>query len=170
MAITDAGTPADDGWTVIRNLIQDNMASPDGVWAVSVNDGWLQPKKQKTFQICIMPLIGRSEVVELDGSTTTAAKVTDIFYAVTLYGGTREQRWQLYRNFTALFANNSLCVPMDATGYTGVGGSDYHFAVLERSEQTTDIRFIDDVCGPGLASDMCQGYRAELTVLLRCHE
>ena len=170
MAVTDAGTPAQDGWTVIRDLIENNMESPDGVYTPVVNDGWLQPKKQKTYQICIMPIIGRTEEFTMDGASPTVAKITDLFFSVTLYGGTRAQRWSLYQKYTKLMADQTVCVPMDSTGYTGVGGSDWHFAVIERSEQTTDIRFIDDVCGPGLASDMWQGYRAELTVMLRCNE
>lgn len=170
MAITDPGTPSQDPWTTLKTFIESNMESPDGVWTVEVNPEWLKPKKQKTYQICIMPIIGRTEEFTLEGNTATAAKITDLFFSVTLYGGTREQRWGLYTKFTKLFQNYSLCCPMDETGYTGVGGSDWHFAVIERSEQTVDIRFIDDVCGPGLASDMCQGYRAEITVMMRCNE
>ena len=45
MAVTDAGTPAQDGWTVIRDLIENNMESPDGVFTPVVNAEWLQPKK-----------------------------------------------------------------------------------------------------------------------------
>ena len=47
MAITDAGVPGTDAWQTLKDVIVANMESPDGVWTPSVNDGWLEMKKQK---------------------------------------------------------------------------------------------------------------------------
>ena len=172
MAITDAGVPGTDAWQTLKDVIVANMESPDGVWTPSVNDGWLEMKKQKTFQIVITPIIGSSEQIQLDNGTTTTAERTTLYLSVTLFSPTRAGRWQLWTKFKKLLNNSTICAPVDSTtGMAGVNGSDWHFIKLERSEQSVDIRFLDDVCGPGKPeAGNCSGYRAEITVQMRCNE
>ena len=172
MAITDAGVPSTDGWETLKDVIVANMASPDGVWVPYVNDGWLEFKRQKTFQIVISPIIGSSEQMFLDNPSTTSAQRTTLYYIVTLFAPTRSGRWQMWSKFKELLNNQAICAPTDATtGMAGVNSSDWHFIKLERSEQSVDIRFLDDVCGPGKPeAGNCSGYRAEISVQMRCNE
>ena len=169
MAITDPGVPALDPWEVLKTFIESNMASPDGVWTPVVNEGWLKHKLQKQFQICIKPLIQQNEEMQLNGSTTDTPIMGTVFMVVTLYAPTRAKRWELYRAFKAPFNNGTLTAPVSAGQYTGVGGSDYHFLRIERSEETKALRWADDECGPGETGD-CTGYRSDITIQLRWNE
>ena len=81
MAITDRGLPEIDPHTMLKNLIETNMDSPDGVWNPVVNQEWLEFKLQKTYQICITPVYQETEMVELNGlSSQTQIKKTSILY------------------------------------------------------------------------------------------
>ena len=87
MAITDTGVPSTDPHTLIKNLIESNMVSPDGTWTPLVNTGWLEFKRQKTFQISIMPSYGMSFPVHLTEGATLNTDATQ-FMLVTLYADT----------------------------------------------------------------------------------
>ncbi len=171
MAITDAGVPALDPWNVLKTFIETNMnggAAFDG-WTPVVNDDWLEFKKQKQYQICIVPQYGLSREMQLNGSITDNPTEGTLYLGVTLYAPSRAKRWTMYRHFKAMFDNQTITAPLDGTGYTGVGGSDYHFIRLERSEESKVLRWTDDSCGPGEKGD-CLGYRTELTVQIRWNE
>jgi hypothetical protein len=172
MVISNAGVPATDAWQVLKDLIVNNMASPDGVWSPVVNDGWLEFKRQKQFQIVLSPIIGSSEHIQLDNPSVTSAQRTTLYVMVTLFSPTRTGRWQMWEKFKELLNNQTLCAPTDAsTGMAGVESTAWHFVKLERSEQSVDIRFLDDVCGPGKPeAGNCEGYRAEVSVMVRCNE
>ena len=60
MSISSTGIPATDPHTMLSSLITTNMTSPDGVWTPIVNSGWLEFKRQKTYQISIIPEIDAS--------------------------------------------------------------------------------------------------------------
>ena len=170
MTILNPGVPNLDPWSVLKTFIETNMASPDGIWAPVVNNGWLEHKKQKTFQICLQPLIQLNDEMQLNGSTTNTPIMGTVFMSATLFAPTREKRWQLYRAFKTPFDNGTLTAPISPAGtYAGVGGSDYHFLRIERSEETKALRWADDECGPGATGD-CTGYRVDLTIQLRWNE
>ena len=172
MAITDSGVPAIDPHTTLSNFITTNIASPDGVWVPSVNAEWLLFKKQKTYQICITPLYADSNQLTLTGGNDTAEpKVSDAFLLVTLFAPTRTNLWLLYRKFMLLMNNETLTVPQSGGTYSGVGGGDYHFVKVERSEQTKSIKLTDPACGPDEPKGAsCNGYMAQVTVLMRWNE
>ena len=53
---------------------------------------------------------------------------------------------------------------------TGVGGSDYHFVRIVRSEMGKTIEFKDALCGIDIDKTDVTGYRAEITVSCRWNE
>ena len=169
MTILNPGVPTLDPWDVLKTFIETNTASPDGVWTVVVNEGWLKHKLQKQFQICIQPLIQQNMEMQLNGATTNNPMMGTIFMAVTLYAPTRAKRWDLYRAFKARFDNGLLTAPQAGGTYAGVGGSDYHFIRIDRSEETKALRWADDECGPGETGD-CTGYRTDITIQMRWNE
>ena len=169
MPIGDAGVPALDPWEVIKDFIETNMASPDGVWTPVVNNEWLEHKKQKTYQICVVPTYGMSREMQLNGSIADNPTTGTLYVQVTLFAPSRATRWLIYRKFKAMFDDQTITAPLGVGGYTGVGGSDYHFIRLERSEESKGLRWVDDSCGPGEKGD-CLGYRTELTIQMRWNE
>ena len=48
MAIADAGVPSDSGWYAIKQLLLNNLVSPNpSGWTVAINETWLKHKLQK---------------------------------------------------------------------------------------------------------------------------
>jgi len=169
MAITDTGVPSTDPHTLIKNLIESNMVSPDGIWTPLVNTGWLEFKRQKTFQISIMPSYGMSFPVHLTEGATLNTDATQ-FMLVTLYADTRAKHWQLYRKFIDLMHTRSLTTP-DLTGSTGVNGTDYHFIKIMRSEETKAVEIESPKKGMGGDKEGdCIGYQSQHTLAIRWQE
>ena len=169
MTILDPGVPATDPWAVIKTFIETNMTSPDGVWAVAVNNDWLLSKKQKTYQICLVPIYAITGEMQLNGSIANNPTTGTLYFQVTLYAPTRAKRWLLYSKFKEMMDDQDLTAPLGVGGYTGVGGSDYHFIRIDRSEESKALRWIDDSCGPGEKGD-CLGYRTEISLQIRWNE
>ena len=162
--------PAVDPHTLLKGLIETNMVSPDGVWTPVVNSGWLQVKKQKTFQISIASGYGDIRVANLIPTTgATAGQIPTVmeqFYMVTLYHNTRTGVWSLYRNFASLMNTANLTV------FNGVNGNtDYRYARILRSDDTKAMKGLDKECGfddPPKGDEM--GYRVDVTVAVCWHE
>ena len=169
MGILSPGVPALDPWNVVKTFIETNMASPDGVWTPVVNPDWLLSKKQKTYQICLKPLIQMNDEMQLNGSTANTPMNGTLYMVATIYAPTRETRWLLYRAFKAPFNDSTITAPIAAGTFSGVGGSDYHYLRIDRSEETKALRWADDSCGPGKPGD-CLGYRTDITIQIRWNE
>ena len=89
MAITDPGVPVADPHATISTLLTTNMVSPDGTWTPVVNNGWLEYKKQKTFQIVIYPVYEDTTEIHLTGgNSTTEPRISTAYYSILLYGCT----------------------------------------------------------------------------------
>ncbi len=170
MAIDDTGLPTSDPHTVLSTFITTNLTSPEpSSWSVVVNDEWLEPKKQKTYQICITPSYGWTEQAQL-GYTTTQPMITQQYMEVTLFAPTRSKLWSLHRNFVSMMNNTTLTAPQDSTGMTGVGGGEVHFIRLERSEEMKTLRLLDKKCDGDTKDGGCLGYRSSLTIAIRWNE
>ena len=172
MGITDAGLPSTDPHTILSNFITTNLTSPEpGTWTVVVNDEWLQPKKQKTYQICITPSYGWTDQAQMTAlGETEQPMITQQFMEVTLFAPTREKLWSLHRNFITVMNNQTLTVPQDAAGYTGVGGTEVHFLRVVRSEEMKSLRLLDKKCDGDTTDGGCLGWRSSITVSLRWNE
>ena len=169
MAITDTGVPSTDPHTFLKTLIEDHMVSPDGTWSPLVNTGWLEFKRQKTFQIAIMPSYGMSDPIHLTEGSTLNKRATQ-FMLVTLYADTRAKHWQLYQKFVDLMNTRSLTTP-DLTGSTGADGSDYHFVRMMRSENTKAVEIESPKKGMGGDKEGdCIGYQSQHTLAIRWNE
>lgn len=163
MAITDRGLPATDPHTAIKNLIESNMASPDGSWTPVVNDSWLDFKKQKTFQIALQPIIGETIEATL-GTGTQMARTSVMHFQITLFAPTRAGVWAMMTKFIEVINNGTLSVP-------AAGISDgYHFIRIVRSDETKPVRMLEPNCGPGQGDENCIGYRTDYTAMLRWEE
>jgi len=156
--------PSSDPYTVLKDLLENNAESPDGVWTVAVNDAWLEHRKMKTYQVCIQPVTALDDAAMLEAGNRT----TRTYFDIVLYAPTREKRWDLYSSIKTVLNDQSLCFPMDAGGYAGVEGSDIQ-GVYVSGLGGIDLRWIDEECGPG-ADENCKGYRVHITVQLRHEE
>lgn len=173
MAITSTGVPETDPHTVIGSLLTTNLVSPDGVWTPVVNSGWLEHKKQKTYQIVIYPSYAESNAINLTGgASATMPTISTAYMNILLYSPSRTNLWKLYRKTIDVLNNETITSPQNGSGvYTGVAGSDYHFIRIVRAEGQRMIKLADDACGPGAPKDNdCMGYRADITVALRWNE
>lgn len=157
--------PLVDPHTLLKGLIEDNMASPDGVWTPTVNDGWLKVKKQKTFQISIVggyADITTANLIPVGGAIPT---IMEQFFYVTLYAPTRSAIWSLYRAFATVMNTASL------TTFGVNGNTDYRFAKITRSDDAKAVKSLDKECGfddPPKGDQM--GYRMDISVLVRWDE
>ncbi len=168
MAITDSGVPTTDPHSMLKTLITDHLVSPDGVWTPVVNTGWLEFKRQKTYQISIMASYGESEDSHFSGATTMPKTVSQ-FFVVTLYAPTRAKHWDLFQKFTDLMNTRALTCP-DLTGQ-GVDGSDYHFVKMFRSDSVKAIELESPKKGMGGdAEGDCIGYQSHHNILIRWNE
>jgi len=169
MAIVDTGLPSIDPYTTLKNLIEANMDSPDGTWTPSVNPNWLLYKKQKTYQICIQPLIGLTEEANLDTSSTTVARTSIWFGRITLFAPSRSLLWGMMAKFLLVMNNGTLTEP--SAGLEPSGNNAYQYCRITRSDESKPVRFEEPDCGPaGGKGDNCVGYRSDYTVQLRWGE
>lgn len=170
MAITDRGLPEIDPHTMLKNLIETNMDSPDGVWNPVVNQEWLEFKKQKTYQICITPVYQETDTVELNGlSSQTQIKKTSILYMkITLFAPTRSKLWGMAQKFMLVINNGTLCFPVG--GLEATSGNGYQYVRLARSDETKTVRGYEPECGPEGSADKCVGFRNDYTVEIRWGE
>lgn len=162
MAITDRGVPSIDPHTALKILIESNMESPDGTWNPVVNPNWLLAKKQKTFQICIQPIYGESEMATL-GVGTQMAMTSRTFMNITLFAPTRTGVWSMLVKIKQVLNNGTLSAP-------SAGFEDYHYIMIRRTDSTKPIAMFDPECGPQGSDENCIGYRIDLSVELRWEE
>lgn len=160
MAITDAGVPSTDPHTALSTLIEANMTFPDASPA-TVNDGWLEAKRQKTYQIAIQHVYGESEMAHLGASTL--AMTSRAILSITLFAPTRTGMWTMFGSLKELLNDRSLSVP-------AAGLSDYHYVMIRRSDLTRPFTIMEPNCGPGQTDENCIGYRCDVTVELRWGE
>ncbi len=170
MALTDRGLPTVDPHTTIKNLIETNMDSPDGVWNPVVNQEWLEFKKQKTYQICITPVYGETTESELNGiGGQTQIKRTNLLYMkITLFAPTRIKLWGLATKFMLVMNNGTLCYP--TAGIETATGNGYQYIRIARSDETKAVKGYEPDCGPEGSSDKCVGFRNDYTVEMRFEE
>ena len=158
--------PSVDPHTLLSGLIEDNTSAVGG-WTVVVNDGWLEAKKQKTYQIAITQEYGEIRTANLGGSQDDSDAVPRIlsqFFIITLFHPTRVGVWTLYRALTQVLNDRSLTT-------SGVNGNtDYKWCRLARSDEAKALNSVDKVCGPEKREGDTMGYRMDLTVELRWHE
>lgn len=153
-----------DPYLVLKDLIENNTSSPDGSWIPSVNEGWLEHRRMKNYQIVIQPTMHMDQAATLDYSNRTSTA----FFDIVLYAPTRSKRWSLYRAVKTVLNDPANITPMDATGYAGVESSEVQ-QVLISGLGGIDLRWIDEECGPA-AEENCKGYRVHITVMLRWEE
>ena len=166
MAIQDRGIPATDPHTVLKNLIESNMQSPDGTWNPVVNPNWLIGKKQKTFQIAIQPIYGESDMATF-GLGNEIAMTSRQFMQITLFAPTRTGVWDLFTKLKLVLNNGALVNPL------GSGGSpidDYHYIIIRRTDSTKPVQVSEPNCGPASNDDNCIGYRIDVSVEMRWEE
>lgn len=156
--------PTTDPYSALKDLLENNVTSPDGVWVVSVNEGWLEHRRMKNYQICLQPTLHMDNAATLD----TAQRTSLAYFDIVCYAPTRAKRWSLYRSIKTVLNSPTLTTPTDATGYTGVESSDVQ-QVYVSGLGGIDLRWIDEECGPG-AEENCKGYRVHITVALRWEE
>ena len=163
MAITDAGVPSTDPHTTLSSLLTNNIASFDS-WNPVVNTGWLEYKKQKTYQIAITPLYAESDPAHLTGGTsTTAPTIATAYYTIHLYHPSRTNLWSLYRKVIDVL--NDQTVSMPAAGF-----NDYHWIKITASQEGRPVDFYDETCGIDREKSDVSGYQAEVTVAMRWNE
>mgnify|MGYP003114759830 FL=1 len=171
MSIANTGVPSTDPHTMLSSLLTTNMTSPDGVWTPIVNSGWLEYKRQKTYQISIVPLYTESQAMHLTGgSSTTQANIVTGYYDIILFSDSRTKLWSLFQKVMLVLNNQTLTSPQSGSGMTGVGGTGYHFVRVIRSEEGKTIEFKDKDCGIDNEKSEITGYRAEITVSCRWNE
>ena len=163
MAITDSGVPSTDPHTTLSTLLTNNVDSVGG-WTPVVNTGWLEYKKQKTYQIAITPLYAETDPAQLTGGTsTTSAKRSSAYYTIHLYHPSRTSLWSLYREVLEVLNNESLTMP-------SAGINDYYFIKVTASQEVRPVDFYDESCGIDRESSDHTGFQAEITVILRWNE
>ena len=171
MSIANTGVPSTDPHTMLSSLLTSNMTSPDGVWTPIVNSGWLEYKRQKTYQIAIVPLYTDSQAIHLTGgNSSTQANIVTGYYDIVLFADTRAKLWSLFQKVMLVLNNQTLTSPQSGSGMTGVGGTGYHFVRVIRSEEGKTIEFKDKDCGVDNEKSEITGYRAEITVSCRWNE
>jgi len=157
--------PLTDPYTAIKDLLENNTVSPDGVWTPIVNEGWLEHKKMKTYQISLQPTLHMDDASTLDSNQRTSRA----FFDIVLYAPTRSSRWTLYKNIKTVLNNVALTTPQDGSGYTGIESSDYQ-SVYVSGLGGIDVRWVDEECGPGADESNCKGWRVHITVQVRWQE
>jgi hypothetical protein len=173
MAITDTGVPTNSPHHVIKQLIQNNLVAPPASgWTPVVNNDWFQYKKAKTYQIAIAPLYSETEAIVLTGGLSSARpSISTGYYHIALMHPDRESAHALFKNLMALLNKENLTSPQNNGQYTGVGGSDYHFLRVVKSNEGQMIVLEAPDCGPGgSGDDKCVGYQYSVTVMIRWNE
>ena len=145
------------------------MTSPDGVWTPKVNDGWLEHKNMRTFQIALQPRLMFEEQSHLTGDGAQRAVATTQYMDITLYSPTRAGRWNLYRRVKEVLNDGSKCIG-DGSAGNGPDNTNIHWVVLSGIPGGGEARWLDDECGPFADSDSCKGWRVILTVAIRWNE
>ena len=172
MAITDAGVPSNSVWYAIKQFILTNLTSPSpGTWNVSVNNDWLEYKKAKTFQVCIVPIYSETQASTLTGGASlTAGKISTAYYQITLTHPDRESAHGLFRNTVSILNNETLSSPQAGGALTGVAGTDYHWIRIQKAAAGEMITLTAPECGPDGKHDKCNGFRYDITVAVRWNE
>ncbi len=164
LAITDIGIPTTSPHTMLSNLLTNNMASPDGVWTPVVNPRWLEFKKQKTYQIAILPLSTTTEIATLTGNTVTAMpNIVTGYYAITLYAPSRDKIWLLYQKVMLVLNNTTLTSP-------SAGVNDYHWIRVSSLGGANAIVKQDTATGIDKDESEVVNYQMEITVAVRWNE
>lgn len=161
MTITDSGVPATDPHTALKTVIEANMLFPDATSA-TVNGGWLESKRQKTYQIAIQHVYGESDIANF-GTASSIPVTSRAFLSVTLFAPTRAGCWTMFGSFKELLNTRSISQP-------AAGLSDYHYLVIRRSDTTKPFTILEPNCGPGQSDENCIGYRCDVTVEIRWEE
>lgn len=168
MSLNQTGLPSISPYDTIKNLIETNMTSPDGTWTPIINAGWLEYKKQKTYQICVQPMIGYTEEANLDTSSPTVARTSLWFGRVTLFAPSRDSLWGMMSKFLLVMNNGGLTSP--SSGLEAAGNNAYQYIRITRSDESKPVRFEEPDCGPDGGKGDCVGYRTDYTVQLRWGE
>tara|TARA_R110000803_G_scaffold107958_2_gene176134 strand:- start:11241 stop:11684 length:444 start_codon:yes stop_codon:yes gene_type:complete len=147
---------------MLKTLIEANMVSPDGVWNPVVNPEWLISKKQKTYQICIQPIYGESDMAEF-GMGTQIAMTSSQFMAITLFAPSRIGVWNMFIKMKDLLNNGTLVAPT-------AGIDDYHYIIIRRTDSTKPVMLYDPNCGPQGSNENCIGFRIDISVEIRWEE
>jgi len=172
MAITDTGVPTNSVWYAIKQFLLNNLVSPSpGTWTVSVNNDWLQYKKGKTYQVCIVPVYSETSAESLTGgASSTSGKISTAYYQITLTHPDRESAHDLFRNTVAILNNETLSSPQTGGALTGVEGTDYHWIRLTKAAAGQMVTLMAPECGPDGKHDECNGFRYDLSVAVRWNE
>ena len=173
MAITDTGVPSFSPHYAIKQLILNNLVSPDpSLWTVAVNNDWFEYKLAKTYQIAIYPVYSETNQFSLTGGgSSTSPKISTAYYTVSAIHPDRESAHSLFRNLTTLFNNETLTSPQNINGYAGLAGTDYHWVRITKASVGQMVDLTAPECGPGGSSDdKCEGYRYDITVAIRWNE
>tara|TARA_R110000803_G_scaffold13932_3_gene39081 strand:- start:655 stop:1146 length:492 start_codon:yes stop_codon:yes gene_type:complete len=154
--------PLVDPHTLIKGLIEDNTPAV-GAWTVVVNDGWLESKLQKTYQISLYQEYAETRTSRFNTDDAVPHTISQ-FLVIALFHPTRVGVWTLYRALTTVLNDASLTTQ-------GVNGNtDYQWCRLARSEEAKALNSIDKLCGPETPKDACIGYRMDLSLELRWEE
>lgn len=153
--------PSVDPRTVIVGLFNDNMATVDGD-DVSVNSGWLEPKRQKKVQLALSPSYSEVETAHMgDGYIP---RVVETFFILHLFAPSRTLLWSLYTAVADVLNDRSLV-------HLGVNGNtDYRFVQIARSDTSKAMETMDKECEMPNESGGCIGYRRDITLVLVHHE
>ena len=154
--------PTNDPRSVIVGLFDDNMATVDGD-DISVNSGWLEPKRQKKAQLALSPSYSEVETAHMD-VTTGVQRVVETFFILHLFAPTRALLWELYTAVANVLNTRSLV-------NDGVNSdTDYRFVQIARSDVTKAMETMDKECEMPNTSGGCIGYRRDITLVLVHHE
>ena len=156
------GVPTNEPRSVLVGLLEDNMAAV-GSWTPTVNDGWLQAKKQKTLQISITPSYSEVETAHMDPTSSVPRRVSS-FFIIHLFAPSRAELWSLYTSVANVLNTRALV-------HEGVNGdTDYRFVQIARSDETKAVNTMDKDCEMPNTDGGCLGYRKDMTVVLVHHE
>lgn len=154
--------PSADPRSVIVGLFDDNMATVDGD-DVSVNSGWLEPKRQKKVQLALSPSYSEVETPHMD-SESSVPRVVETFFILHLFAPTRALLWDLYTAVADVLNTRSLV-------QNGVNSNtDYRFVQIARSDVSKAMETMDKECEMPNESGGCIGYRRDITLVLVHHE
>lgn len=163
MTLSGGQPPNIDPHTLLKGLIEDNTPAI-GDYTVVVNTGWIEAKKQKTYQIAITQEYGEIGTAHLDDGTDAIARIVSQFFIITLFHQTRTGVWTLYRQITKVLNDRSLTT-------NGVNGNtDYRWVRLARSDEAKAFNSVDVSRGFDKNAGDCMGFRMDLSVELRWHE
>ncbi len=163
LSVSGGQAPNTDPHTLIKGLIEDNTPAI-GSYTVVVNTGWLESKKQKTYQLAITQEYGEVATAHLDDGTDSIGRVVSQFFLLTLFHPTRTGVWTLYRAITKVLNDRSLTT-------NGVNGdTEYRWIRIARSDEAKAINSVDKQCSFDRSDGDCLGYRMDVSLELRWNE